>query len=225
MAEQNPAKRVLFMTNSEYGQANVILAVAYEFLLRQKYDVHVASFAPLKCRIPELNELASSNSGGKASAATFHLITGLSAQEALLERDEFIGPFPPGIRGAKDSYRVTLPAMATTWEGPEYMSGYASCIHILNSVNPDIIACDPLMSQGLEACKARSRDVVVLSPNTFREIMGKQQPFLSTLFRYPVFVLPFPQTNKGLMLPDWRQHFPTQFPGISSPPTSTSRSA
>jgi hypothetical protein len=189
------AKKVLFMTNSEYGQANVILAVAYEFLLRQRYDIHIASFAPLKGRIPALNELASCNSGGKASIATFHLIAGPSAQEALLERDEFIGPFPPGLRGAKDSYRTTLPAMATTWEGPVYMTGYASCINILDSIKPDLIACDPLMSQGLEACKARSRDVVVLSPNTFREIMAKQQPFLSTLFRYPVFVLPFLQPN------------------------------
>lgn len=178
-------KNVLFYTNSEYGQANVILAVAYELLIRQKYNVHIASFAPLKNRIPELNNLALLKSDGKASAATFHTVVGPSAQEALLARDEFIGPFPPGIHGATDCYRTTLPAMATTWEVSLYMSGYLSCLDILDSVSPDLIVCDPLMSQGLEACNARSRDCVVLSPNTFRDIMAKQQPMFPSFFRYP----------------------------------------
>jgi hypothetical protein len=181
-------KRLLFLTSSEYGQANVILAVAYEFLLLQIYDVHIASFAPLKNRIPELNKVASSNSAGKASTAKFHLVAGPSAQEALLARDEFIGPFPPGVCGAIDCYKTTLPAMATTWEGTVYMSGYSSCLDVLDTVNPDLIVCDPLMSQGLEACNTRSRDCVVLSPNTFREIMAKQQPIFPTIFRYPAFV-------------------------------------
>jgi hypothetical protein len=179
------SKKILFFTSSEYGQANVILAVAYELLLRQSYDVHIASFAPLKTRIPRLNKLTSSNSDGKASAATFHTVDGPSTQEALLDRNEFIGPFPPGIHGAIDCYRTTLPAMATTWEGSVYMSGYHSCLDILDTVSPDLIACDPLMSQGLEACNTRSRDCVVLSPNTFREIMARQQPLFPTFFRYP----------------------------------------
>lgn len=181
-------KSVLLLTNSEYGQANVILAVAYELLLRQRYEVHIASFAPLKARIPELNDSATSYAGGKFNGATFHLVPGPSAQEGLLAKGEFIGPFPPGLSGAIDCYRVTLPAMATTWDGPEYMIGYNSCLDIMKSVNPDLIVCDPLMSQGLEACNTLSRDCVVLSPNTFREIMAKQQPIVPTFFRYPAFV-------------------------------------
>lgn len=41
-------QRILFFTSSEYGQANVILAVSYELLILQKYEVHIASFAPLQ---------------------------------------------------------------------------------------------------------------------------------------------------------------------------------
>jgi len=41
-------KKIIFLTSSEYGQANVVLAVAYELLLRQEHDIHIASFAPLK---------------------------------------------------------------------------------------------------------------------------------------------------------------------------------
>lgn len=177
-------KKVIFLTDSEYGQANVILAVAYEMLLLQQHEVHVASFAPLQARIKDLNELVPDNH----VPATFHTVFGPSALEALVAKNEFIGPYRPGIRGALDTYRVTLPVLATAWDGPAYMKGYESCLEILRSVEPDLIIIEPLFSQGLEACKALSRDCVVLSPNTFQEMCGSEQPILSRLCRYPASV-------------------------------------
>jgi hypothetical protein len=44
-------EKIIFLTSSEYGQANVVLAVAYELLLRQEHDIHIASFAPLEGRV------------------------------------------------------------------------------------------------------------------------------------------------------------------------------
>ncbi len=38
-------KKIMLLTSSEFGQANAIIAVAYELLLRQEQDVHLASFA------------------------------------------------------------------------------------------------------------------------------------------------------------------------------------
>lgn len=185
-SDQREHKKILFFTSSEYGQANVILAVAYELLLRREYQVHFASFAILENRIRELNELAATDD---STAAVFHTIPGASSAEALNAKDEFIGPYPAGIRGALDTYRVTLPAMANTWDEREYMLGYESCIHILHAVNPDIIVADPLFSQGLDACLKMSRKCVVLSPNTFQDILRKRQP-LSRLqfFLYPAYV-------------------------------------
>ncbi|KUJ12323.1 UDP-Glycosyltransferase/glycogen phosphorylase [Mollisia scopiformis] len=174
-------KKITFFTSSEYGQANVILAVVYELLLLQAYEIDIASFAPLKNRIQDINALVSNNS----SPARFHTVTGLSALEALTAKKEFIGPYRPGIRGASDTYRVTLPAIATTWDENDYMTGLESCINILRSISSDLIVVDPLMSQGLEACKALSRNYVVLSPNTFQEICKKQQPLFTQLCRWP----------------------------------------
>jgi hypothetical protein len=208
-------KKVLFMTNSEYGQANVILAVVYELLQRQGYEVHVASFASIKKRVSEINDIATFNSRNKSSTATFHTIFGLSSQEAgnakIKETGEFIGPFPPGLRGAKDTYRISLPALATVYDGPAYMAGYSSCLDIIDSIKPDLVACDPLLSQGLEACKVRSCNLVVLSPNTFREIMGKQQPMLQTLFRYPAFVS-FPSDKTSANIDRLASAFPYPVP-------------
>jgi len=180
-------QRILFFTSSEYGQANVILAVSYELLILQKYEVHIASFAPLQRRIHELNESLPKT----VPPAAFHGIAGPAALDALTAKDEFIGPFSPGIRGALDTYKFTLPAMADTWSESEYMSGYQSCLDIVGSVEPDIIIVDPLMSQGLEACNTLSRKHVILSPNTFLELLRKKQSLFSQLFTIPTIASGF----------------------------------
>lgn len=108
--------------------------------------------------------------------------------EALTSKDEYFGPYRPGIRGALETYRVTLPAMATAWEGPDYMTGYENCLEILQSVSPDVIVADPIMHQGLDACKTLSRDAIILAPNTFKELLRNTQPVLSQLCRYLAYV-------------------------------------
>jgi hypothetical protein len=179
-------KKILFFTSSEYGQANVILAVAYELLLRRKYDIQIVSFAPLKNRIKDLNNLASSE---HSDPAIFHTVLTLSMMEAIRSKGS-IGPYPPGVSGALKTYRITLPAMATAWDGPDYMAGYEFCLERIRSINPDNIIIDPLFDQGLQACKTALRNYVVLSPNTFHEILRKQQPFLHQLCRYPAYIHP-----------------------------------
>ena len=174
-------KRVLFLTNSEYGQANVVLAVAYELLLRQEYEVHIGSFAPLGPRVKELNLLIPHNE----SPAVFQTVKGPAMLEAAYEKFKDIGPFRPGIFGAIDTYRVTLPALATAWDGPEYLVGYESCVDIINTINPDLLVIEPLFNQALDACESLSKSCVVLCPNTFRDILMKQQPMLQQLCRYP----------------------------------------
>lgn len=173
-------KRVLFLTASEYGEANVVLAVAYELLLRQKYEVHIGSFSPLKSRVEELNTLAST-----PNPAVFHTVAGPSINEILTARDDFFGPYPPGIQGAIDSFRVSIPVIATAWDGPGYMVGYESCLEIIREVKPDLLVVGSLMNQGHDACQTLQMKCVILSPNTFREILMKQQPVLSQLLVYP----------------------------------------
>lgn len=174
-------KRITFLTSSEHGQANVVLAVVYELLLLQKYDIDVASFAPLKDRIHDINQLVPNND----LPARFHTVTGLSFLEALTAKNVLIGSDRPGIRGAANTYRATLPAIATVWDEEDYMAGMESCIEILHSTSPDLVVIDPFMSQALDACKSLSRTCVILSPNTFQEICRKQQPFFTQLFRGP----------------------------------------
>lgn len=76
--------------------------------------------------------------------------------------------------------------MATGWDIAQYMVGYQSCMEILRSVDADQIVIEPGLFQGLDACKTLSRKYVVLSPNTFQEILRYQQPKFNLLCRNPV---------------------------------------
>jgi hypothetical protein len=220
-------KKIIFLTSSEYGQANVTLAVAYEMLLKQQYEIHIASFSPLEGRIKSLNELVPYNH----VPVTFHTVFGPSAYEALVAKNEFIGksglreddmysspylgPYPPGFQGAIDTYRITLPVLATAWDGPAYMRGYESCLEILRLVEPHLIIVDPLFSQGLEACKKLSRDCVVLSPNTYQEMCGSQQPVFFQLCRYPASVFTHVSEFPLLTTAGYLPRSPTRSLGIS----------
>lgn len=179
--EEKKRKKILFYTTADYGQANVIIAVAYELLLLQQYDIHIASFEILRGRIEKLNDSVPENH----VPITFHGISGPAALDEMIARNGFIGPFPPGVRGAVNTYRYTLPAMATAWTEQEYMRGYQRCLDITLSLDPDIIVVDPLMSHGLEACNTLLRTCVVLSPNTFQELLRKVQPIKSQFLTIP----------------------------------------
>jgi hypothetical protein len=45
---------LLLFTSSEYGQANVVLALAYELALRPNVVVHISSFAIFEKRVARL---------------------------------------------------------------------------------------------------------------------------------------------------------------------------
>lgn len=189
---------MLFLTASEYGEANVVLAVAYELLLRQKYEVHIGSFSPLKSRIKELNSVAESVT---SSQAVFHTVAGPSIDEILTAREDFFGPYPPGVQGAINSFKISIPVIATAWDGPGYMVGYKSCLEIISNVQPDLLVVGSLMNQGHDACQTLQKKYIILSPNTFREILGKQQPILSQLLTYPAIASAFPYPVPWHLIP------------------------
>lgn len=177
-------KKVLLFTNSEYGQANVILAIAYELLLLCEYEVHIASFKAFRSRINELNRSIPKT----ILPAIPHTVSGMPMMETLIAKNQFIGPYSPGTQGALSTYKVTIPALANTWEGPEYIASFKSCLSILCSVNPNLVVVEPLMCQGLEACETLNYKCIILSPNTFQDMFRRQQPLPTQLLRIPAYV-------------------------------------
>jgi len=81
MARDTPAV-ILFITNSESGQANTILALAGELLSRPDTAVHVASFPALEKRVAALRD----GVFPRPSSPTFHTIHDVDMNTALRKR-------------------------------------------------------------------------------------------------------------------------------------------
>jgi hypothetical protein len=178
--------KILFFTNSEHGQASVILAVAHELMLRGDMDLHFMSFAPLDVHVQALSLAKGPEDTFNKSTATFHLLPGPSMAEAFpLHNEKKDWMHPPGAKGALDAF-ATASKLLVPWKDLEYIAFYKSCIDLIRLLEPDLIVMDPLFSPGIDACTAISKEFAVLSPNSFREILAGTEPLLTTLFKFPV---------------------------------------
>jgi hypothetical protein len=186
-------KKILFFTNSEYGQANVVFATAYELLLRG-CEIHIASFdsagaslgSSVQKRVTDLSyEVYGAVPKGNKSAI-FHRINGPSMTEALLQRFTDQSEFLHGT-GVKEALRMypLLTHVVCAWDGQEYIQGYDSCVEIIKTVSPDIIVIEILCAQAIDACNILHQNFIILSPNTFKETLGGVQPYLFALWGIP----------------------------------------
>lgn len=112
-------KTVLFLTVSEAGQSNSILALGLELLTHPNVNVHVASFPILRKRAEQLSSSAKVV-GNKhpGSSFTFHDIDGMSLGEAIWARGvtgESI-PHPP-LAKSQDRGMKNLIHMVGSWTG------------------------------------------------------------------------------------------------------------
>jgi hypothetical protein len=143
-------KTVLFFTGSEYGQANVVLAIAYE-LLQSNCDVRIASF-PAKARAGDSiqKRILALGNGVYGSIPTgkhpvFHAIKSASMIEVILRTRIDSADFVHGT-GVKEAVRMApiLVYSLCAWDGPEYMEGAESCIEIIKRVQSDVIVVENL---------------------------------------------------------------------------------
>ncbi|KAI4847747.1 UDP-glucoronosyl and UDP-glucosyl transferase family protein [Aureobasidium sp. EXF-8845] len=211
-------RSILFVTNSELGQASVILAVAHEFLLRPGYKVHIASFPALQPEVEELNATAARLSNGACSTARFHSLAGKSMKEAAPPGTEYLDLHAPGMAGALIAYDGVLPATFAPWHGTEYMIGYSSTTEIIDETSPELVIIDPLFSQGVDACNAIGQKYMILSPNTLKELVLDRQPSGGALWKFPAPIIrPFePLSDTDPKLDTWLQQGPTVLINLGS---------
>ena len=181
MAQQ---KRVLLLTNSEYGQANVILAVAQELHSESNFQIHVASFSALQSRVDHLRK--PKKGPGDVSSITFHTVDGPSGLEAFRRRfGVSYMAHPPGVKGAVRSYN-RLSEVFVAWDGPDYIQGFESCMEVVDSINPDAIVIDPLFRQGIDACRRLGRKYTILTPGSVKDLIAPIQPRFAGYWKFPV---------------------------------------
>lgn len=176
------ARNILFLTNSELGQCNVALAVAEEFLRRDEFRVHIASFGPLAPMVDELN-----NRADASHPAEFHEIGGPCMTDLAIRSNVGLLFHRAGMKGAIEGFKKVSRAISS-WKPSEYARAYHNILGILDTVRPAVVVVDPILHVGLDACGTAKSRVVVLWPVPLKDVVILIQPHAGILWKYPVYV-------------------------------------
>ncbi|KAK1759120.1 hypothetical protein QBC47DRAFT_315170 [Echria macrotheca] len=191
--------KVLFLTNSDFGQANVVLAVAHALLVRRGPDVeiHIASFGSLRDPVSKTSEFALRTSGKLGTRQIiFHEIDGISwgpaawrPEVGYVEINDQVPNFSNALRAVLGISAVMLP-----WRPEEFLDIYRQLEGIISKVKPDVAVADVLLTPATTLCHYLSLNWVVLAPNTIKDFALPSQPGLAMLWKYPLTcsALPFP---------------------------------
>ena len=175
-------KRVLLMTNSERGQANVMLAATHELLLHPELDVHVASFQDLESRF---NEVVSTTT--TSEHATFHAFPAPSMMECW--RRSGNGNLSTAMHAPSVNGALALLELATEiclcWTKEEYLAVYTFTKELISALDPAIVVIDPFLSQGVDACQFLKQEYIILTPLSMQQTLSKIQPMASIFCKYP----------------------------------------
>ncbi|KAI0418908.1 hypothetical protein F5X98DRAFT_362854 [Xylaria grammica] len=193
MAER---RTVLFFTNSDFGQANVVLSTVYELLRQNRLDVHVVSWAPLQPRLESLERRVQEETLSQSRPSiTFHNLASfpgfLDFAKKNVNRRKADVPHPPGRLGAE---RIALLAVRflSAW-GPEAhlaLLGWAA--DLTKELDPALVVVDPHLVPVHDMARSLKRKYAVLSPCTLAEGLISEQPWLSAYWKYPAFSTGFP---------------------------------
>ncbi|EDO01043.1 hypothetical protein SS1G_03517 [Sclerotinia sclerotiorum 1980 UF-70] len=177
---------VLFLTNSEHGLANVMLATSHALLVEHNdLDIHFVSFEKLKHDITTISEFAAKNSKSER-AITFHELKGPSFSKAI--EDSGIGIdqviHAPGLAGL-GKFCGNMQHWLMPWTATDHLGLYNEISDILKTVDPIVVAVDPLFGPGIDAVRAQGRNHAIISPNSLKDNFVQLQPMAAALWKYP----------------------------------------
>ncbi|KAL1968551.1 hypothetical protein VTN77DRAFT_1761 [Rasamsonia byssochlamydoides] len=198
----NSNPKVLFLTNSERGQANIHLATAHALVANHhdSVQVHFATFPVLEDAVEQVSRQAIRSipdEDAGVQGIVFHPIGGSSYKDAMIRVGITMDGIrhPPGVRGAA-TFSWIMEKMLVPWTGPEYVEVYNNMRQIITDVDPDIIVVDSFFPPGNEAAKSLKRSRIFLSPNSPKDTIALRQqgmgkiwwhyPALASAYPYPV---------------------------------------
>jgi hypothetical protein len=179
-------QRLLFLTNSELGQANVHLAVL-EWLQSSKSDVelHVCSFGPLRPAVEALNDAGHATSGRDIA---FHELSGPTWKECLFNRAEHqwqeTTALAPTVWNASRA-AVLMPRVVVPWNADELLDLTLQVKDVVQSVEADLLIVDNILTPAITICYNTKTPWCVLSPNTYREFILGNQPRYESFWKHP----------------------------------------
>ncbi|KAJ3795868.1 hypothetical protein GGU11DRAFT_746674 [Lentinula aff. detonsa] len=194
-------RRILLTTNCEYGQANVVLALAYELATRPGVKVAIASFAPLEKRVMQLQQQL--RDAKHDSDILFHPLPGRGHIEAV-GMTRLDTPHGPGVKQALHSFRYA-PSMLLPWTESEYMEQLTTIENIVHKFEPEVVVVEWFHRAGQDVCKKLGLKFFVITPNSSKDIIGFRQPWATGLWKFPAL-------SSGYAYPlPWSKLIPNMF--------------
>ncbi|KAK3295187.1 uncharacterized protein B0H64DRAFT_141427 [Chaetomium fimeti] len=183
-------KKVLLAVNSEYGQANVFLAVGHALqALDPETQIHFVSFGEISKDVSSASEY-SVQSTPSAQPWDFHLLDGPSfmksvdAHEATNRLIEALEKRPNFSSSLEVISKVM--SLMSPWDGPEFVQVYKSFVRIVDEIQPDLVVVDSLLGPATTACKHLGLKYIIFSPNTLKDFSAAVQPRGAMFWKFPV---------------------------------------
>ncbi|KAK5999129.1 Glycosyltransferase sdnJ [Cladobotryum mycophilum] len=185
------ARKFLFITNVDRGEANVCLAAAYALIQADPdVEIHFATFAGLEDDIEAVWRHACLTVPG-AKPITFHKLNGLPMSDALpecIQRNgvprDYVLNASPGFRSTPRIIRA-ITAVFVPYTGPQMVDIVTAIIQIIGEVNADAVVVNSLMSAGITACWHLGIRFTCLSPNSIKEFTAHLQPRAQGVWKFP----------------------------------------
>jgi hypothetical protein len=183
-------KTVLFMTNEEFGQTNVVLAVVYELLRQNQLDIHIASWAALEPRVAALSEKVGREMPDiTLQPVQFHTLP-FSPMFSMWEKNGGSMasiPHPPGRKGMA-RLQPLVAELFGVWGPKEYVELCEACENLAKKLQPGLIILDPVFPPAHDMCRKLNWNHAVLTPCTLASGLIPGQPWLAGIWKYPRFV-------------------------------------
>ncbi|RDW80324.1 hypothetical protein BP5796_05022 [Coleophoma crateriformis] len=188
---------ILFLTNEEHGQSNVMFAIIYELLTQHRTKLHVASWDKFLARLDSAQILAQEEylSENLIPIELHRLPSESMVSKCMSRTRETQASFrhAPGYRGMS-YYRSFAPTMLAAYEPTDYMSIYFETKRLVEEIEPNIIVLDPFLSSSIDFVRMSGRKHVILSPVSPSAYVVPKLPLLQIFCKYPTQAsgLPFP---------------------------------
>ncbi|KAM5344865.1 hypothetical protein ACJ41O_010727 [Fusarium nematophilum] len=196
-------RKILMLTNSEYGQANVFISTAHALIEKDRdVKIHIASFPILEKVVREALDSDGRNDG----LLTFHSLPGPTMVECLLRDKEptknmmAVSQLKPGFKSAPVTIRFLVETVLSAWEASELAMTFAAVCDLIRDLEPDVVVVDtlfvPAMTAGRHMREQSSGGFLLaaLSPNSVYDFVGHTQGLAAQMLRWPMVgtALPLP---------------------------------
>jgi hypothetical protein len=179
---------VLFLSNDDFGLANVMVATTYALLTEHSnLDIHYGTHRKFESPLANINKLAAPKALSKP--VTTHIFQGANFDDSVQAKIKKYGYSPHkggwwDLRGLLGMIKFALQPFSPE----DYLSLFKQCVELIEEVDPAIVVVENQFMAGIEAVRHLKRREINISPSALADSIGQFQPNGEVLWKYPACV-------------------------------------